>query len=292
MPVFPIFVHIPKTAGTTIHTLLRKIYKNNTIFVASGTLKFVRDALYKVKSSDIYSYKCLHGHFTNLVALNRPDLYYFTFFRNPIKQFLSEFRYIKFINRNNRFHYLLNSSVNTPTEYLRFLIEIGADNPQTRYISEYITHFDEHGNAYEVISGNKPMNMITHGEFLYNEALIKLKKYNAVFLTDRFDEALVQLSKDLNWEGVPFYIKTNKSNMYKLNFECYEVFLEEFEKAYALDIKLYNLVKNRYSQQVNKLDYDLDEEVSRYQNKRKLVSPILKASSKFSYYKGKFIDKK
>lgn len=278
----PVFVHIPKVAGSSVKAIARLTYPEGKFVMikSRATISIVKDYLQQLETQlttkELSDIDFLGGHLAHLLNLENREVLYFSFFRDPLKHFLSGYRYIKYVNHDNRFHYLLNDEISSPDKYLDFVVKQRLDNPQTRCISEYITHFNENRETLDFKTGKAPLDSQVHGQYLLDKAVSNLnEKYGYVFLTERFDEGIIQLSKVLNWEKVPFlYKKVKDSTNHQVIFDDYGTFLEKFNYHYSLDINLYRLVKERYNKQVLQFGEQLEHDVNIYHKKKKLYTNL------------------
>ena len=97
-----IFIHIPKTAGSTIFELLKRNFDSHEIIKFNKHLFNVHpqkdraEILLNVITSDT---KVLHGHFTfqdlRLVIHNYPDAKIITFIRKPVDRVISNYKFFK-----------------------------------------------------------------------------------------------------------------------------------------------------------------------------------------------------
>jgi hypothetical protein len=82
-----IFVHIPKTAGTSLQLLLNKHIPNHGAPYLGGFDEYAE----KEKDRDFLS-----GHFTYEMAFRRfPDAFFITFLRDPVARVVSQYRSLK-----------------------------------------------------------------------------------------------------------------------------------------------------------------------------------------------------
>ena len=88
-----IFLHIPKTAGSTVHKILHNEDKGLKHFLCVNYKEIeLFEKLSIVEKKEI---KIIRGHLPFGVHENYPGaITYFTFFRNPIKRSISDFNYL------------------------------------------------------------------------------------------------------------------------------------------------------------------------------------------------------
>ena len=92
-----IFVHIPKTAGTTIrHQLAGSYRKEEVRLVYPGEKGFVQpDELLAYSANELRQVRFIHGHFDHSIAEAIPccDPIYATILRNPVARVVSLYQH-------------------------------------------------------------------------------------------------------------------------------------------------------------------------------------------------------
>lgn len=197
-----IFLHIGKTAGTTLRQILRKQYPpGETLLIRSRPLRADRAGERPTRESTI-------GYFASLPEAERarPSLIlghtifglhrhiprpatYFTLLRDPVSLTISQYYYVA----RNPAHPLHDvASYRSLEAYVASGVTLEADNSQTRAIS---------GDTTTPFGG-------------CTEAMLTLAKSNIeehfapVGLVERFDESLLLFQRTFGWKS-PYYIRSN-----------------------------------------------------------------------------------
>lgn len=151
-----VFIHIPKTAGTTFESILYKRFPENIL-----TFRYPRGV-----DEDWDKVKCIRGHINmnhaeNDINFRDREFVYFTFLRNPIERMYSNYYYAErditikqWLRSNDPFvenlmtKYLGNAGVNIPTESN---LKIAMENLTRPDVNFGITeHFDESLKRFQV----------------------------------------------------------------------------------------------------------------------------------------------
>lgn len=222
-----VFIHIPKTAGTSVCRLLsdsvffKKFRRlNPTRFThPKDFLRGVEDQLQEVINSG--RYECVGGHFGFGAhpKLTRPQDY-FVMLREPVDRVISEYYYM--FQQGFYYKELIDSEKLTLGGYLHHPETAYLNNLQTRLIS---------GVSYD--SGDE----VTEEMFLL--AVENLKKFVAVGLTERFHESVGLYHVKMNWSRTPLSAFTNQNNLRPAMDKISETELEQVKEREKYDLALY-----------------------------------------------------
>ena len=244
-----IFLHIPKTGGTTLHRILERHFARNQTLTFDG--RYHRDEIErfaKLPEPQRARHRLIKGHlyfgFHRLVPGNST---YVTFLREPVARALSFYSYA----RSNSDHYLYRSLTEERLE-LRTLLERGTTaelfNLQTRMIA------GDQGNL------DRPLD---------RSALERAKQnlrtnFCLVGLTEEFDASLILLSRTFDW-SLPFYVKKNVSRK-KSRTESIDTQTDALlREANALDLELYAFAQKLFDAQLRNAGDSFESELRRFQ---------------------------
>ncbi len=242
-----IFCHIPKTAGTSLRTVIHREYQNHhflKLYGQGGDAEKLLNEFRQKKDREKNTIKIVEGHYPVGVHLYLSfSSRYITLLRNPVGRFVSFYNHI----------------INTPSHYA---YKQGFSKNMS--ISDFIlskTSFDEASNGMTwYLSG-----AISTADFPM-ESLMKAKKhlkelFAVVGTTEKFDESVILMRRKLGWKRIPFYYRRRVSSNHRNKRNLDPKVREEIVKYNALDIALYEyasqLLDREISEQGNGFQFEL-----------------------------------
>lgn len=212
-----LFLHIPKTAGTTFYDCLKQAYGKNKIVEFHGaperSIEGFRTEIYDSRKSEIACIKD-HMYFGLHYYLDEPSQY-ITFLRDPVKRIISLYRYLQ-QSLNHKQHQL---AANKTLDEFAVSCQLHK-NGQTRFLAG--------------------SNLVDPEDVLLARAQENLRNnFTVVGLTERFDESLVLMKEHLNWAQFPTYVQENISTKGRTHQTIDPETLLLIEQHNAADIKLY-----------------------------------------------------
>jgi hypothetical protein len=223
-PTSPVlcFVHIPKTAGTTLNAILIRQYSTRNIFVLTKNRPdHLPESFKQFGRRKRNRYRVIKGHFPYGFheVLDRPYLY-MTLFRNPVDRVISHYHYV----RRSEGHYIHQ--------------KVGDELPGLRdYIESGIVSESRNGQAYMLV-GSQAMKQGENVAELAKEIL--REKFAIVGTAERFDESLLVMKAVLGWK-IPFYISLNVTRNKPKRSQIDPATLALIEKYNQIDFELYEL---------------------------------------------------
>ena len=222
-----IFLHLPKTGGTTLSSLLKKKYKKSEAIVITNPQ--ARNEFYQLPLAKRASIKYLHGHnvFGFHEYLPTPS-HYITLLRNPIDRVVSHYYYV--LRRPD--HYLHETVVDSNIEleeYVASGISPEINNGQVRLLSTISCSF---GNCSQEMLEQAKNNLSRH--------------FSAIGTLEDFDKFLLLLKKKLSWNGYPLYRRKNVTSKRPSLNSLSASAIKTIEKHNQLDIEMYEFVKHEF----------------------------------------------
>lgn len=226
-----VFLHIPKTAGTTLHTILRRQYSVENRFEIDALDLEASLTKYRSLSKDqAEQITLIHGHCADRLYDWIPAPYdVCAFFRDPIDHVLSSFAYLKRATWNPTHHVVKN--METIEEFVEFRQKTGNDSPQARYLAGLTIH---HSEDFRDVDSQE----------IRKRAFHHLKALSLVFDLDHFDEALLILKRQFNWR-TPYYRVQNVSRKLIVRDALSEDCLAKIKSLVEVDLDIYEEARNR-----------------------------------------------
>lgn len=248
-----IFLHIPKTAGTTMHSIMEKQYPPAAIYSTypanhpHGTLEEFKAFPPKHKTN----IRVLLGHFSYGVHELVPGPYlYLTILRDPIERMISNYYHI---NRdpNHGLHELVSSGQMDMKAYVEHMVyQIEMDNEQTRM---FAGNWDGrgHGPCTESMLETAKANLRDH--------------FAVVGVTNRFDETYLLTKRLLGWPH-RFYTKRNVTRNRPRKADLSASDLALLEKHNRFDSRLYQYAQTLLQEQIIGQGPDFARELKLYRS--------------------------
>ncbi|MFW5983072.1 MAG: sulfotransferase family 2 domain-containing protein [bacterium] len=223
---FICFIHIERAGGTTLH----HIFQNNfplsylVLYPRYGKsskygYEFSSDQLRKLTKT-LPFIKGIGGHTTRAYlnyesAINKKDIYYITFLRDPVKRYISHFNFQLY--RKN-----INWSIEEFTERKEF------NNFQTKRIA------------------GEP-NLDKAKKILDN-------KIDFIGITEKFDESLLLLQNEMKYLNVHYRKYNEIKNNQKITIDDFsQKIKEKILNINAKDIELYNFALSKFEEKTNEI---------------------------------------
>lgn len=227
-----IFLHIPKAAGTTLHSILESRYPADSrisIYDPEQAARLIpqlplaqRERIRLLEGHVAFGlHECLVGQTT-----------YITLLRDPVERIISHYYYVLRMPG----HYLYNRVVADNmgiADYAAAGLSDELDNGQVRLIAGVVS------------ADTVPVGACDTG--LLEIAKRNIEHHFALAgLTERFDESLALMAIQLGWDRIPPYSNLNVSENKPPRSRIDAAARSAIQKANALDCALYDWAKRRF----------------------------------------------
>ncbi len=253
-----IFLHIHKTAGTTLHHIIDRQYPPEQDFFIRTTNDYQKFLTFDTEQRA--QYRLIRGHMDfGIHELLPNSAVYFTVLRDPIERVISYYFHIK----------------NTPQHYcyelanrwdLQTFLEQGVDklmaNAQTRMWA----------------NGRPDLGFGECTPDVLEDAKRNLQQYCAVVgLAEYFDETLLLLKDHFSWRNV-FYVRKNVSVNRLRQHDLPQETLAVLKKFNQLDVAFYQFGRELFEKQIRQQGDKFPQRVKRFQFiNRQVVGRLLPA---------------
>jgi hypothetical protein len=171
-----VFIHIPKTAGTSLRLLLESNYKETerrAIYSHQDLDEQLASALNDPKV------KCIYGHFPLRPIIAESNATVVTLFREPIARSMSHYNH--YSKRMNEKHAQLMEGIDSPEDFTKL---VQSNNRQTAFMSGYL-------NQKEFLEDKDVLE----------KALANFDRLDAVGFTEHYAASIAYFGEQFGWKN-------------------------------------------------------------------------------------------
>jgi hypothetical protein len=247
------FVHIPKTAGTTLsYVMWRQFRRGEAIDLDAPTVQLARQRWDGLRPEQRERVRCVRGHMPFDPEMLAPkETRFFTVLRDPVQRIVSEY-YFNLTGPKRAFYSQLIRSRMTLDQFVRSELGAQVHNAQTRMLAGGRTDL----NPREVL----------------DLAIANLRKMAMVGITERLDATLLLCRAVLGWRHV-IYRRINTTRRRPSLEAISPATLATIEEANFLDRKLYVTGCERFEELLHECRIT-DSEVARLHRASRIYGTV------------------
>ncbi len=248
-----IFLHIPKTAGSSLQQIIQRQYAPNQMYVIAKVAETEKFTTLPEQTRN--SVRMLTGHlpFGTHEAFTKGTTEYFTLLREPIDRVISNYYHI-FSNQAHHFHQQLH----TGKYSLRQLLESGKilnmNNCMIRFLS---------GDAKRKYDECDPP--------MLEQALLNLSTFPLVGLQEYFELFLIRLMDRYHWKNPYHFLKRISTARIAVN-DADKPTRDCVEHYNKLDIELYRIMRERIRYEQSRISAVLIKRAGRFKKLNNLLN--------------------
>lgn len=252
-----VFLHIPKTAGSTFHTILGERYSATVTKNLFGSRYEDLEIKNFIELTDTHKskIKLLKGHMPFGLHKYLPGTSkYISILRDPIERVISQYYYIK-ANTRNPLHEQVVGGNMTISEIVSSGISVGLNNGQCRFLNGDISEY-AFNQCNEMMLKNVKENITKH--------------YLWLGITERFDESLLVLANKIGWKKTPYYFRQNTSKTRVKKAATADEDILAIKEFNQLDIALYDFANNILDKEIKKIN-GFTEQLAQFKQKNAIL---------------------
>ena len=250
-----IFLHIPKTAGTTLHQIIDRHYSIERIYWVHATQVAESITAFKnLPEEQRGRYQLIKGHMGfGLHKFVPHPCRYFTLLRDPVKRIISHYYHV-LRTPNHYLHQVVTEKNMDLKAFVSSGISLELDNGQTRMLAASLG--DEEDKIEFGCASTE----------LLETAKQHLQEYfSVVGVMEEFDKTLLLLKKKLGWSNILYARKNTGKNKKTQKSEISADALAAIKQQNALDLELYEFAKQLLAEDVIAQDTDFEQELKTFQ---------------------------
>lgn len=227
-----IFLHIPKAAGTTLYTILRREYsRQHTRMIDGGRVAAAVAEFKALPLAERAQVRLLMGHMPfGLHAFLPHPARYITLLRDPVERILSHYHFI-LRTPHHYLHQAVAGAGMSLHDYVTSGLTTEVDNGQTRLLAEV-----------DAASDAPLPDMLQQAEMNLNA------HFALAGLSEQFDESLCLMRRRLGWKHWPLYFKRNVTKDRPAGEQVTEATLSVIRQRNVYDSALYARVQRNFQQ--------------------------------------------
>lgn len=254
-----VFIHVPKTGGSTINGIINRQYPRNRIMGVGFNHLPSQERFLAMSPQEKAGVQCLRGHVAYGIQDALPGPYCLvTLLRDPVARFLSEYKHLA--GRGSRVVSYPPEALASMEAHLEYRVASNSLNLQTAQISGYL--------SANIIEG-KRLDPLPDDALA--RALGNLETFAIPGVLDRFDECLLLMKRRLGWRKPIVSIRKNMAVKGARKFTPSPQLREEIARRAAMDMALYRRALELTDQRIAAEGDDFAGELARLRRANHLL---------------------
>ncbi|MBU2502077.1 sulfotransferase family 2 domain-containing protein [bacterium] len=254
-----VFIHVPKTGGSTINGIINRQYPRNRIVGVGFNHLASQERFLAMSPQEKAGVQCLRGHVAFGIQDALPGPYCLvTLLRDPVARFLSEYKHLA--GRGSRVVTYPPEALASLEAHLEYRVASNSLNLQTAQISGYL--------SANIIEG-KRLDPLPDDALA--RALANLEAFDIPGVLDRFDECLLLMKRRLGWRKPVVSIRKNMAVKGARKFTPSTQLREEIARQAAPDLALYRRALELIDQRIAAEGDDFAGELARLRRANHLL---------------------
>jgi hypothetical protein len=274
-----IFLHVPKTAGTTMLHILNRVYAMERRCLLYPDQTPIAESLAALNADQKLKLQLLAGHVRfGVDKVFTQEARYFTILRDPVERIISTYHHIRREYRVG-FRSALHEKAISSTlhEYIVYLsTTINQCNGMTFQMAGDHTNFDKLRRNDEGRLPDVPAEAFDIAK--HNLAT----RFDVVGLTERFDESLILLKNTFGWRNIYHYDRNTTSQTERV--VLLPETIELIKQTNQLDMDLYAFGKQLFEKQVTAQGPSFEQQCLSFKRRNRIVGRVLGAYRLRTFY--------
>ncbi|MCP4422694.1 MAG: sulfotransferase family protein [Chloroflexi bacterium] len=251
-----IFLHLPKTAGSTINFILNRQYAPEVIYTIEGDTLSALKEFEQLSSETRAKIRLFKGHGEyGIHNFLQGDSKYFTFLRNPVERIISEYYFILRAPKTPYYQHVTQNNLG-----LKEVVE--SENPLIMM----------HNSQTIILAGAWRAGIKECTDEILNQAKRNLREHFIVGLTEKFDDSLCLLKNYFQWNNFIFYKKANVSLNRPTRETIPQDAMDAILRTNQYDLELYQYAQTLFAEQIEQQGLFFPASVSFFQFFNKVLN--------------------
>jgi hypothetical protein len=234
------FLHLPKTAGTTLSHLLHRNYYSHLPFELSGIEQVDRERFDSLTVKEKNTRKLFIGHASIITGVQQADdAQMITILRDPVARVKSYCQHVYEGKNGILAKYFPNKRFD-----LDEFLDCNDDDLSNLQTKLLVGRYNDHFKTLD-----RPASWSAMRDLALNNLFHKVAHFG---LQEFFEESLTIFAAELNWYSVQCESKNVASKTTKLKFE--QRHLDRIAELNRLDLEVYNVAKARFVQLLDNIE--------------------------------------